>query len=69
MKHKYPDGTFLTIGGGIATTCTSLLKAFQEYADDIKEHKLKITIRRAGPNYIEGLRKAKAASDQQGLDI
>merc|ERR1719414_56622 len=35
----------------------------------IKEHKITIMIRRAGPNYLEGLRKAKAASDKLGLGI
>merc|ERR1719284_1313646 len=39
------------------------------FADDIKEHNIKIWIRRAGPNYVEGLRKVKAASDKLGLGI
>ncbi|CAE7899149.1 ACLY, partial [Symbiodinium microadriaticum] len=77
MKYKHPDGKFLIIGGGIANftdvaaTFTGLIKALQEYADDIKdlEHKIKILIRRAGPNYLEGLRKVKAASDKLGLGI
>eukprot|EP00931_Biecheleriopsis_adriatica_P071923 TRINITY_DN458_c0_g1_i10.p1 TRINITY_DN458_c0_g1~~TRINITY_DN458_c0_g1_i10.p1 ORF type:complete len:1110 (+),score=297.79 TRINITY_DN458_c0_g1_i10:64-3330(+) len=75
MKYKHPDGKYLIIGGGIANftdvaaTFTGLIKALQEYADDIKENKIKILIRRAGPNYIEGLRKVKAASDKLGLGI
>ena len=42
-KYKHPDGKFLIIGGGIANftdvaaTFTGLIKALQEYADDIKE--------------------------------
>ncbi|CAJ1351846.1 unnamed protein product, partial [Effrenium voratum] len=75
MKYKHPEGKFLIIGGGIANftdvaaTFTGLIKALQEYADDIKEHNIKILIRRAGPNYLEGLRKVKAASDKLGLGI
>mmetsp|Transcript_9699 Transcript_9699/g.29138 ORF Transcript_9699/g.29138 Transcript_9699/m.29138 type:complete len:1084 (-) Transcript_9699:354-3605(-) len=75
MKHRHPEGKFLIIGGGIANftdvaaTFTGLIQALQHFADDIKEHKIKIMIRRAGPNYIEGLRKAKAASDKLGLGI
>eukprot|EP00933_Yihiella_yeosuensis_P057700 TRINITY_DN576_c0_g1_i1.p1 TRINITY_DN576_c0_g1~~TRINITY_DN576_c0_g1_i1.p1 ORF type:complete len:1086 (-),score=273.12 TRINITY_DN576_c0_g1_i1:240-3497(-) len=75
LKYKHPDGKFLIIGGGIANftdvaaTFTGLIQALQHYADDIKENNIKIWIRRAGPNYLEGLRKVRAASDKLGLDI
>merc|ERR1711971_479171 len=75
LKYHHPDGKFLIIGGGIANftdvaaTFTGLIKALDMFAADIKEHKLKIWIRRAGPNYLEGLRKVKAASDRLGLGI
>jgi len=75
MKHKHPEGKFLIIGGGIANftdvaaTFTGLIKALTHYAEDIKEHKIKIMIRRAGPNYLEGLRKVKAAGDKLGLGL
>jgi len=75
MRSKHPEGKFLIIGGGIANftdvaaTFTGLIQALQHYAEDIKEHKIKIWIRRAGPNYLEGLRKVKAASDKLGLGI
>merc|ERR1719414_1345600 len=75
MKHEHPEGKFLIIGGGIANftdvaaTFTGLIQALTHYAEDIKEHKIKIMIRRAGPNYIEGLRKVKAASDKLGLGL
>jgi ATP citrate (pro-S)-lyase len=73
MKNKHPEGKFLIIGGGIANftdvaaTFTGLIKALDQFAADIKEHNIKIWIRRAGPNYLEGLRKVKAASDKLGL--
>merc|ERR1719414_2566020 len=75
MKHEHPEGKFLIIGGGIANftdvaaTFTGLIQALTHYAEDIKGHKIKIMIRRAGPNYIEGLRKVKAASDKLGLGL
>jgi len=74
-RHKHPDGKILIIGGGIANftdvaaTFTGLIKALDRYAVDIKEHKIQIWIRRAGPNYLEGLRKVKAASDKLGLGL
>jgi len=75
MKHKHPDGKFLIIGGGIANftdvaaTFTGLIQALQHYAAEIKEHKIHIWIRRAGPNYLEGLRKVKVASDKLALNV
>jgi ATP citrate (pro-S)-lyase len=74
-KVKHPEGKFLIIGGGIANftdvaaTFTGLIKAFQHYAEELKEHNIKIWIRRAGPNYVEGLRKVKVASEKLGLGI
>eukprot|EP00928_Gymnodinium_smaydae_P012179 TRINITY_DN1442_c0_g1_i1.p1 TRINITY_DN1442_c0_g1~~TRINITY_DN1442_c0_g1_i1.p1 ORF type:complete len:1092 (+),score=205.23 TRINITY_DN1442_c0_g1_i1:71-3346(+) len=74
-KYKHPDGKILIIGGGIANftdvaaTFTGLIKALQSYAAEIKSHNIKIWIRRAGPNYLEGLRKVKAASDRLGLGL
>jgi len=74
-RYKHPDGKFLIIGGGIANftdvaaTFTGLIKALDQFAADIKEHNIKIWIRRAGPNYLEGLRKVKAASDRLGLGV
>eukprot|EP00931_Biecheleriopsis_adriatica_P117840 TRINITY_DN9331_c0_g2_i1.p1 TRINITY_DN9331_c0_g2~~TRINITY_DN9331_c0_g2_i1.p1 ORF type:complete len:1112 (+),score=281.15 TRINITY_DN9331_c0_g2_i1:71-3337(+) len=74
-RYKHPEGKFLIIGGGIANftdvaaTFTGLIKALGMFADEIKENKIQIWCRRAGPNYLEGLRKLKAASDKLGLGI
>jgi len=74
-RYHRPEGKVLLIGGGIANftdvaaTFTGLIKALEEFADDIKEHEIKIWIRRAGPNYLEGLRKVKAAGDKLGLGL
>mmetsp|Transcript_69216 Transcript_69216/g.150619 ORF Transcript_69216/g.150619 Transcript_69216/m.150619 type:complete len:1089 (-) Transcript_69216:168-3434(-) len=75
MKYKHPDGKILIIGGGIANftdvaaTFGGLIKALELFAEDIKENKIKIFIRRAGPNYLEGLRKVKVAGDRLGLGL
>jgi ATP citrate (pro-S)-lyase len=75
LKYKHPEGKFLIIGGGIANftdvaaTFTGLIQALTHFSGDIKEHGIKIWIRRAGPNYLEGLRKVKAASDKLGLGL
>mmetsp|Transcript_37166 Transcript_37166/g.87117 ORF Transcript_37166/g.87117 Transcript_37166/m.87117 type:complete len:1089 (+) Transcript_37166:59-3325(+) len=75
FRYKHPEGKYLIIGGGIANftdvaaTFTGLIKALDQFAAEIKEHKISIWIRRAGPNYLEGLRKMKAASDRLGLGI
>merc|ERR1719446_2045141 len=72
-RYKHPEGKFLIVGGGIANftdvaaTFTGLIKALKEFAELIKEHNIKIWIRRAGPNYLEGLRMMKACSDQFDL--
>ncbi|CAE7674174.1 Acly [Symbiodinium pilosum] len=74
-RYKHPEGKFLIIGGGIANftdvaaTFTGLIKALQMFADQIKEHKIHIWCRRAGPNYLEGLKKLKVASDKLGLGV
>merc|ERR1719428_2162872 len=75
LKNKHPDGKFLIIGGGIANftdvaaTFTGLIKALKEFAEVIKENKIQIWIRRAGPNYLEGLRLMRTASEKLGLGI
>jgi len=74
-RHKHPEGKFLIIGGGIANftdvaaTFTGLIKALDQFADQIKENNIKIWCRRAGPNYLEGLKKLKVASNKLGLGI
>jgi len=74
-RFKHPEGKFLIIGGGIANftdvaaTFTGLIKALDMFADQIKEHNIKIWCRRAGPNYLEGLKKLKVCSDKLGLGI
>ena len=60
-KQKDPRGKIFIIGGGIANftdvaaTFTGLIKAIVSFQDDLKAHNVQIWVRRAGPNYQEGL--------------
>lgn len=61
-KEKHRDGKILIIGGGIANftnvaaTFKGIVKALQEFQPKLVEFNIKIFVRRAGPNYQEGLR-------------
>lgn len=61
-KEKHPEGKVLIVGGGIANftnvaaTFKGIVKALQEFQPKLVEHNIKIFVRRAGPNYQEGLR-------------
>ncbi|EAQ84021.1 hypothetical protein CHGG_10425 [Chaetomium globosum CBS 148.51] len=67
-------GKVLFIGGGIAnftnvaSTFKGVIKALREYANTLNEHNVQIWVRRAGPNYQEGLKNMKAATQELGLN-
>jgi len=67
-------GKVLFIGGGIAnftnvaSTFKGVIKALREYAKALNEHHVQIWVRRAGPNYQEGLKNMKAATQELGLN-
>ncbi|KAK5661449.1 hypothetical protein OQA88_11350 [Cercophora sp. LCS_1] len=67
-------GKVLFIGGGIAnftnvaSTFKGVIKALREYATSLNEHNVQIWVRRAGPNYQEGLKNMKAATQELGLN-
>ncbi|KAK3397424.1 putative ATP citrate lyase subunit 2 [Sordaria brevicollis] len=67
-------GKVLFIGGGIAnftnvaSTFKGVIKALREYAKALIEHNTQIWVRRAGPNYQEGLKNLKAATQELGLN-
>jgi ATP citrate (pro-S)-lyase len=74
-RKKNPKGKFLLIGGGIANftdvanTFKGIVRALQEYKDKLKENKVKIYVRRGGPNYKEGLRTMRELGEQLGVPI
>jgi len=69
------EGKVLFIGGGIAnftnvaSTFKGVIRALREVAQVLNEHKVQIWVRRAGPNYQEGLKNIKAAGEELKLDM
>jgi ATP citrate (pro-S)-lyase len=74
-RKKNPKGKFLLIGGGIANftdvanTFKGIVRALKEYKDKLKDNKVKIFVRRGGPNYKEGLRIMRELGEQLGVPI
>ncbi len=70
-----PKGKFLLIGGGIANftdvanTFKGIIKALKEYQKNLQENKVKIYVRRGGPNYQEGLCQMRALGEKLGVPI
>mmetsp|Transcript_9088 Transcript_9088/g.13592 ORF Transcript_9088/g.13592 Transcript_9088/m.13592 type:complete len:1097 (-) Transcript_9088:51-3341(-) len=64
-REKDKKGKILIIGGGIANftdvaaTFTGIIRALKEFAGKLREGNISIWVRRAGPNYEEGLRKMR----------
>lgn len=56
------SGKVLLIGGGIAnftnvaSTFKGIVRALMQYSALLRDHNVSIFVRRAGPNYQEGLR-------------
>jgi len=74
-RKRHADGKILIIGGGIANftdvaaTFKGLIKALVSYQDDLKDNHVEIWVRRAGPNYQEGLNLMRECSNATGLNI
>ena len=72
-----PDGQgrALLIGGGIANftdvaaTFKGIIRAIKEYVEQIKAAKLRIYVRRGGPNYEAGLDLMRSLGVDTGLHI
>ncbi|KTW28462.1 hypothetical protein T552_01723 [Pneumocystis carinii B80] len=71
----HPEGKYLFIGGAIAnftnvaTTFKGVVRAMKDYASAFHAHKVQIWVRRAGPNYQEGLKAIKAAGEELSLPL
>jgi len=74
-RKKNPKGKFLLIGGGIANftdvanTFNGIIRALREYDKKLKDHKVRIFVRRGGPNYKEGLSRMRALGTELGIPI
>ena len=76
-REKDPKGRpkFLLVGGGIANftdvakTFTGITMALRDYKKKLKDTKVKIYVRRGGPNYQEGLRIMKDLGKEIGIPI
>mmetsp|Transcript_9182 Transcript_9182/g.23162 ORF Transcript_9182/g.23162 Transcript_9182/m.23162 type:complete len:445 (-) Transcript_9182:276-1610(-) len=72
-----PDGRgrALLIGGGIANftdvavTFTGIIRALREMRDQVVAAKMKLFVRRGGPNYQGGLAAMRALGGELGLDV
>ena len=71
----HPDGKVLFIGGGIAnftnvaSTFKGVIRALRELASAFNDQKVQIWVRRAGPNYQEGLKNIKSVGEELGLNM
>ena len=74
-REKNTQGKFLIIGGGIAnftdvaSTFDGIISALTEYKQKLIDNKIKIYVRRGGPNYKEGLAKMRALGESLGVPI
>jgi ATP citrate (pro-S)-lyase len=62
LKFPHPEGKLLIVGGGIANftdvheTFKGIIQAFQSFAKELRDAKVKILVRRGGPNAEQGSR-------------
>lgn len=76
-REPDPQGRpkYLLIGGGIANftdvakTFTGIIKALETYKDKLQENKVKIYVRRGGPNYKEGLKNMRRLGERIGVPL
>ncbi|CAG9854459.1 unnamed protein product [Phyllotreta striolata] len=74
-QEKHPQGKVLITGGGIANftnvaaTFRGIITALVEFRERLIEHKISIFVRRAGPNYQEGLRRMREVGQTLGIPL
>jgi ATP citrate (pro-S)-lyase len=74
-RKPHQEGKFLLIGGGIANftdvaaTFKGIIRALKEFQKNLQENKVKIYVRRGGPNYKEGLSQMRALGEMLGIPI
>jgi len=74
-KEVHPDGKVLIIGGGIANftnvaaTFKGIVKALREFQAKLQDGRVAVYVRRAGPNYQEGLRVMREVGQTLGIPV
>ncbi|KAJ2156132.1 ATP citrate lyase subunit 1 [Coemansia sp. RSA 552] len=74
-RTSHPDGKVLIIGGGIAnftnvaTTFKGIIRALKEYKQALIANNVRVFVRRAGPNWQEGLRAMRELGETLGIEI
>ena len=74
-REKHAKGKVLIIGGGIANftdvakTFKGIIKALTEFKAKLIANKVKIYVRRGGPNYKEGLENMRKLGATLGVPI
>ncbi|RXK35358.1 ATP-citrate synthase subunit 1 [Tremella mesenterica] len=71
--EPHPEGKVLIIGGGaanfsdVAATFKGIIRALKQFKDGLIRHNVKIWVRRAGPNYQEGLKAMRLCGESIGV--
>ncbi|KAK6634855.1 hypothetical protein RUM44_000102 [Polyplax serrata] len=74
-QESHPQGKILIIGGGIANftnvaaTFKGIVTALQEFQTRLIEMNVSVFVRRAGPNYQEGLRRMREVGQNLGIPV
>lgn len=70
-----PNGKVLIIGGGaanfsdVAATFKGIIRALKQHKEGLIRHNVRIWVRRAGPNYQEGLKAMRLCGESLGVPI
>ncbi len=76
-RQPDPEGRpkFLLIGGGIANftdvakTFTGIIQALKDHKDKLQRNKVRIYVRRGGPNFKEGLENMRRVGEEIGVPV
>eukprot|EP00070_Physeter_catodon_P050343 XP_028357237.1 ATP-citrate synthase-like [Physeter catodon] len=69
------EGKILLIGGGIANftnvadTFKGIIRALRDYREPLREYKVRIYVRRGGPNYQEGLKRMRDIGEELNIKM
>ncbi|CBZ54438.1 cDNA FLJ55447, highly similar to ATP-citrate synthase, related [Neospora caninum Liverpool] len=69
------EGKVLLIGGGIANftnvadTFRGIIRALRDFREQLREFKVRIYVRRGGPNYQEGLKRMREVGEELNIHV